>query len=375
MPVLPVVPAAVSPSTDVVIVGAGQAGLATAYWLQRLAPALSVRVLERGSTVGESWLRRWDSLRLFTPRAYSALPGLAFPRGDTNPTRVEMAEYLAHYVRTFDLPVTLGTTVRRLVRSEGGFRLETDRGPFSATQVVIASGPFQDPKVPDAAAKLAPEVLQRHSSEYRHPSDLPGDDVLVVGGGNSAAQLALELAADGRRVTVVAPGRPVFLPAHILGITSYAFWDRLGILRADAEGALARRLRRRRDAIFGHELRRAVHRGAIRLVPHRLVDASGRTVNLADGTCLPVQAVLWCTGFHARYDWVAVPGALDDADNPRHVRGASPVEGLHWMGLPWQTAVDSSIIHGVDGDGRQTAERILASVADRRAAATPGVVA
>lgn len=345
---------------DVAVIGAGQAGLATAYWLRRLAPHLEVVVLERSGRLGQVWLDRWHSLRLFTPRAYSALPGMAFPDGTTeSPDRREMADYLQAYAERLELPVLLGVEVRSVVPAEAGFSLRLGEGAVQARQVVVASGPFHDPSVPPVARDLGPAVHQLHSVDYRTPADVPTASVAVVGGGNSAAQIALELRRT-QAVTLVTPGEPRCVPSHLLGITSYAWMSWLGLLDADADGRLVRTLRRRGDAVFGRELVRALRRAELALRPSRVVGASTDALHLEDGTELPVEAVLWCTGFHSRYDWLDVPGALDGEGNPLHRHGASPVRGLHWMGLPWQRTLASSIIHGVDADARLTAERIVA---------------
>lgn len=352
-------PAPTQERVDVAIIGGGQAGLATAYWLQRLAPGLAVLVLDGGDRIGDSWRQRWESLQLFTPRAYSALPGLAFPDGPTEtPDRWEMADYLQAYAARFALPVRLGARVQRVEPgAAGGFVVATSGGALRTRQVVVASGPFHDPVVPPAAAGLT--VPHLHSYDYHRPSDLPGERVAVVGGGNSAAQLALELRAE-RTVTVVSPKPLWFVPDHVLGISSYHWMRYLGILRAGAQGTLARWLRRRGDAVFGTQLRAPLGRGELTTRASRVAAGDGDQLLLRDGSRLTVDAVLWCTGFHSTYPWLAVPGALDAAGNPVHQRGASLADGLHWMGLPWLTAVDSSIVHGCGPDARLTAERILA---------------
>lgn len=343
---------------DVLVVGAGQAGLGVAYWLGK-HPELDVLVVD-ALPVGQSWAERWDSLQLFTPRRFSALPGHRFPSGSTrSPSRLEMAEYLRSYVTRFALPVRTGVRVRRLSRAEGGFVAETTRGVVRAGQVVLATGPFRQPYVPPAGAAVDPSVFQLHSFDYRRPDDLPPGDVLVVGGGNSAAQLALELAAT-HRVSIASPGPLWFLPEDIAGASMY-WWALLtGVLNAKADAWISRYVRRRGDAIVGRQLRGLLARGEVRLLPHRVVAGHGRSVELADGSRVPVDAVLWCTGFRPDTDWIDVPGALDRSGAPLHDKGASPVPGLHWMGLPWQTRLNSSIIDGVDRDARRTARRVLA---------------
>lgn len=294
---------------------------------------------------------------MFTPRAFSALPGLPFPAGPTRcPYRREMADYLQTYADYFQLPVHLGVQVQAVT---AGFAVTTSSGPLTARHVVVASGPFHDPVIPPAAGDLDPVVPQLHSYDYRGPADISTEDVVVVGAGNSAAQIALEL-NNSHRVTLVAPREPWFVPAQILGLSSYRWMQWFGILDADVDGRIVRHVRRRGDAIFGRELRRPLRRHEITLRTSRVVGAAGSTLTLADASAVRASAVIWCTGFHATYDWLRVPHALDDAGNPVQHRGASPVPGLHWMGLPWQETLSSSIIHGANADARRCAERISA---------------
>lgn len=346
---------------DVLVIGAGQAGLGTAYWLTRI-PDLVVLVVDR-APLGQTWLDRWDSLTLFTPRRFSSLPGLAFPDGPGRcPSRTEMASYLVAYAARFALPVETGVQVHRLTTVPGGFSAETSAGTIRARQVVLATGPFHLPFVPAAGADLDPEVVQLHSYHYHRPADVPAGDVLVVGGGNSAAQLAVELART-HRVTVASPGPPWFLPEDLLGVSMY-WWTYLsGILNASSGAWISRYIRGRGDAVVGTQLRTLVRRGQVRLEPHRVVSARGAQVTLADGTVLPVTNVLWCTGFRPDTSWLDVAGAVGTDGSPQHQDGVSPVPGLHWMGLPWQTRLNSSIINGVDRDARQVADRVAAALA------------
>ncbi len=343
----------------VLVVGAGQAGLGTAYWLRRLGSG-DVLVVDR-APVGQSWLDRWDSLRLFTPRRFNRLPGRPFPRGPgRSPTREEMAAYLQDYAAHLGVPVETGVQVRRLRRSAGQFTADTSAGPVRARQVVVATGPFSRPHVPPAAAELDPTVTQLHSADYRRPGDVPPGPVLVVGGGNSAAQLAVELAAT-HPVTVAAPREPWFLPETVLGVSVYWPLWLTGVLDSPSTSRVSRRVQQRGDVLVGTPLRRLVRAGRVALVTSRVVGARSSRVTLADGRELPVSTVLWCTGYRPDTSWLDVPGALDADGVPVHAAGVSPVPGLHWMGLPWQTRLSSSIVHGVDGDARRTARRILAA--------------
>lgn len=319
---------------------------------------LGVRVLDASPEVGTSWASRWDSLELFTPRRFSALPGLRFPSGPGDyPTKDDMAAYLKRYAARFALPVTTGRTLRSLRTSTNGFEAATDDGCISADQVVVATGPYDAPHVPAASAELASTVYQLHSSQYCRPTDIPRGSVHVVGGGNSAAQLACELVRT-HDVTVISSRAPWFLPKTIVGVSLYWWLYATGTLNADADAAVSQQVRRRGDPVIGKELRQRAEAGDIRLLPQRVTGARDDRLQLSDGKCLAVEAVLWCTGFRPDYGWIDIPGAVDTQGRPAHVRGASPIPGLHWMGLPWQTRMNSGIIDGVDRDARVTADRV-----------------
>jgi putative flavoprotein involved in K+ transport len=350
------VPVDLSRHLDVLVVGAGQAGLGTAYRLTR-ETGLRVLVVDRAS-IGHSWVDRWDSLVLFTPRRFSGLPGMRLAGARSgHPARLEVADYLRRYAQRFSLPVRTGVEVRRLVATDGRFTAETSQGLLHARHVVVATGPFARPYVPPVAAGLDPDVTQLHAGSYRRPSDLPAGDVLVVGGGNSAAQLAVELAAT-HPVTVASRRPPWFLPESVLGVDLYWWLFLTGMLNARSDSRVSRTVRERGDPVIGTQLRELSRAGQLRQVPHAVVGTQDGRVRLADDRLLEVSSVLWCTGFRPDTSWVDVPGALDDDGAPVHEAGASPVPGLHWMGLPWQTRLNSSLIDGVDRDARALVRRI-----------------
>ncbi len=342
----------------VLIVGAGQAGLGAAYWLTRRTD-LNVQVIDAGPGLGSSWASRWDSLELFTPRRFSGLPGLRFPAGARDyPSKGEMAAYVQRYAARFALPVVSGTRVRALRATTSGFEAATDDGSVTAGQVVVATGPYDRPYIPAAAEDLARTVHQLHSSRYCRPTDIPAGSVHVIGGGNSAAQLACEL-ADTHDVTVVSSRPPWFLPKTMGGVSLYWWLYATGTLNAHTDAPVSRLVRGRGDPIIGKELQQRVAAGDIRLLPQRVTGATDGQLQLGDGTSEHVEAVLWCTGFRPDYGWIEIPGAVNAEGRPIHAGGASPVAGLHWMGLPWQTRMNSGIIDGVDRDARATVDRIV----------------
>jgi putative flavoprotein involved in K+ transport len=178
---------------ETVIIGGGQSGLSTGYHLQKRG--LPFVILDANERVGDAWRKRWDSLRLFTPRRFDGLRGMPFPgRGHWMPTKDQMAEYLESYAVRFELPVRTGVRVGRLSRDGDSFGVETAGGRLEAAQVVVATGAYQNPKVPAFAAELDPGIVQLHSVDYRNPSQLREGGVLVVGVGNSGADISIELA-------------------------------------------------------------------------------------------------------------------------------------------------------------------------------------
>jgi putative flavoprotein involved in K+ transport len=339
---------------DVAVVGAGQAGLAMGFFLRR--DRRRFVILERADTVGAAWRERWESLVLFTPRRYDALPGLDFP-GDPEgyPGRDEVIAYLEAYVRTFDLPVRLSTPVRRVSVTEGGFLLELDDGTITADQVVVATGPFQTPHVPPLASGLAESVFQAHSTGYRRPADVPGRTVLVVGGGNTGFQIAKELAAS-HDVHLAVGARQKPLPQRLLGRDLFWWLTTTRFFRVTVDSRLGRRLSVR-DTLIGSSPRE-LRRHGVELHP-RAVDARGRTVAFQDGGELEVDAVIWATGFRPDYSWIDVP-VFEPDGRVRHRRGATDVPGFYFLGLTWQHTRGSALLGWVKDDAEFVAGQIAA---------------
>jgi putative flavoprotein involved in K+ transport len=339
---------------DVVVVGGSQAGLAMAWHLTQ--QGLRFVVLEAGPEVGHVWRSRWDSLKLFTPAQYDALPGMAFPAPvDTYPTKDPVADYLQAYVDAFQLPVRLDARVTDLRRLEDGtFEVRTAREVFRARQMVVATGPFQVPFVPPMASKLDPSVTQVHSADYRNPQLLPEGPVLVVGGGNSGFQIAEELAAT-RQVDLSIATRYPMLPQRRAGRDLFWWLTRLGLLRVTVNSRLGRRMSRR-DFVIGTN-RRRLERAGVRLRP-RLVDAEGRTVRFADHSLLEdVGVVVWATGYRPDYAWIYIPGVVREGQVV-HRRGVTEVPGLYFLGLSWQHTRGSALLGFVNDDATYLADRI-----------------
>jgi putative flavoprotein involved in K+ transport len=359
---------------DVIVIGAGQAGLALGSYLQRRGARFLL--LDAGPEIGHSWRTRWDSLRLFSPAQYDALPGLPFPApADTHPTKDDVADYLAAYAAHFRLPVRLNSPVRRLHREDGVFAVTTPGGTVRARQVVVATGPFQIPRIPAQAAELDPEVPQLHSAEYRNPAQLPaGGRVLVVGAANSGLQIAAEL-AESCAVTVAVGAKPLELPQRIAGRDLFSWLSAARFFTVPTTSRIARRLRARGDLVIG-SCTRALRRRGIGFRP-RLSGFSGRTARFADGSTAEVDAVVWATGYRSDYSWLHVPGVVVDGQ-VRSDAGVTDVPGLYFLGLPWQTCRGSALLGFVGADAARLHDRMVADEEQareqrrqRRAAARP----
>src|SRR5919206_2951102 len=341
---------------DVVVVGAGQAGLAIGHHLARSGRRFAI--LEAGPSVGTAWRERWDSLVLFTPRRYDALPGLPFPgEPDGYPTRDEVVAYLEGYANTFELPIRFDSAVRSLTATEGASLLELDDRRIEAGQVVVATGPFHRPNTPALAARLAPEVFQAHSAAYSAPGDVPEGTVLVVGGGNTGFQIAKELSAT-RTVHLAVGSRQTPLPQRVLGRDVFWWLARLGVLEKTVDSRLGRRAQQR-DTLIGSSPRELRRRYGVAVRP-RAVDASGRTVRFADGTELEVDAVIWATGYRPDHSWIELP-VTDPEGRLRHQRGVSEIPGLFFLGLSWQHTRGSALLGWVKDDAAFIAARIDAA--------------
>jgi putative flavoprotein involved in K+ transport len=344
-------------STDILVIGAGQAGLALGYHLARAGA--DFLHIDASARVGDVWRERWDSLRLFTPRRYDALPGAVLP-GDPDgyPGKDEVADHLESYAERFDLPVHLGcrVTAVRARRSEG-FTVDTTTGSYRARQLVVATGPFTTPSVPGCAGDLDARVQQLHSSAYRNPGQLRGHRVLVVGGGNTGVQIADELSRAGRQVTLAVPELGPALPQRILGADLFWWLDHLGAMSISGAGRLGRRLSHQ-NPIIGTDLRELRRRVTL---AGRVIDVLDDHVVFADATSAAFDAVVWATGFRPHYPWLQVP-VLDPAGVPIQREGASPVAGIWFLGLPWQRNRGSALLGWVGRD----AERLVGRLTDAR---------
>jgi len=361
-----------SDRVQVVVIGGGQAGLSVGYCLKRRG--LSFVILEANPRIGDAWRKRWDSLRLFTPAKYDGLIGLPFPAPAFSfPTKDEMADYLETYARHFELPVLTGIKVDRVWRDGARYVVDAGDRRFEADHVVVAMATYQAARVPAFAQALDRGVVQLHSSEFKNSSQLRAGDVLIVGAGNSGADIAIDIARSHR--TWLSGRHPGHVPFHIESRIARVILPM--VFRVLFHRTLTV------DTPMGRRARPSIiSKGGplIRVKPADLVAAGvertprvtgvrdGKPL-LADGRVLDVANVIWCTGFHPGLSWIDLPTPVNGEDGePAHERGIVPGEpGFYFVGLHFLYSFSSTMIHGVARD----AERIADTIQARVGAGTP----
>jgi putative flavoprotein involved in K+ transport len=362
---------------ETVIIGGGQAGLAVGYHLARRGQRFVI--LESHDRIGDSWRHRWDGLRLFTPARYDGLPGIAFPAPPhALPTKDEVADYLESYATALDLPVRTGIKVSDLWRTERGDRFlvaAADGQRFEADQVVVATGGYHGPRLPDFAAELDPAITQLHSSGYRSPGQLSEGSVLVVGASNSGAEIAMGAAAHHRTILSgpdkgKMPMRPESRLARVFDPPFWFFLNHVATLGTpigrkalpfvrDHGGPLER--------IWPSDLAEA---GVERVFARTVAARDGMPV-LEDGRAVDVANVIWCTGFEPAFGWIHLPIIGEDGW-PAQVRGVVPTApGLYFVGLPFLYSAASALLGGVGRDAAFIA-RAVAKRGESRGTATEG---
>jgi putative flavoprotein involved in K+ transport len=344
---------------DTAIIGGGQAGLAAAYYVKQRGR--TPVVLDENERIGDSWRKRWDSLRLFTPAKYDGLPGWRFPAARWSfPTKDEMADYMEAYAARFDLDVRTGVKIDRLSKQNGRFVIAADVESLEADNVIVATGSHRVPRLPDFARDLDPRILRLHSSEYRSPAQLREGPVLIVGLGNSGAEIAGELvrtrptSVSGKpygEIPVPHGSRRFRLAFRVLRL----FWHRV-LTRSNPIG---RKLgpNAGNDPLIRTKTKHLTEAGADRV--GRVVGLRNGLPLLDDDRVLDVPNVVWCTGFREDFSWIDLP-IFDEDGKPRHDRGVVEDEpGLYFVGLIFQYSVTSDVLPGVGRDAEHVAKHIV----------------
>jgi putative flavoprotein involved in K+ transport len=351
---------------DTIVIGGGQSGLATGYHLSKLGRPFVI--LDRHPRLGDAWRTRWDSLRVFTPAKYDGLPGMRFPAPRLSfPTKDQIGDYMANYAKKFKLPVRTGVSVDCVKRSGEGFEVSTSAGAFQAANVVIATGAVQLPKVPSFASELSTNITQMHSSAYKNPGQLRDGAVLIVGLGNSGAEISIEVCRT-RKVFLSGspagemPGRPgvmtaafvlpvfLFLATHLLTLDTPVGRRVLPTMQGHAAPLIRTKVKQLEAA--------GVERVA------RVMGINDGRPLLADGRTLEVANVIWCTGFRTDFSWVDLPDAFAPSGAPIQYRGVVASEpGLYFVGQEFQYAFVSDVIPGVGRDAGYVVRHIAGRAA------------
>ena len=347
---------------ETVVIGAGQAGLSAGYYLKRAGR--SFVILDANEEVGGSWLNRYDSLHLFTPRWAVRLPGWRFRNQDVRyPSRAQMVSFLQEYAERYDMPVRTGVRVERISRDGDRYVIATRGGRIEADDVIVATGAHRDPRVPAFSQELDPSIVQFHSAEYRNPSQLRDGGVLVVGAGNSGADISLDVVGE-HPTWLSGPDRghiPVSIDTWFAQNVVFRLIRFFGVHVLTLRTPIGRRSKVK-YASKGDML--------VRVKPKQLLAAGiervGKTVSvrnglpvLEDGAVLDVTNVVWCTGFRHDLSWIDLPIFGEDGE-PVHERGvATGQPGLYFVGLVFQYSAGSDVIPGVPRDARYVVNHLL----------------
>jgi putative flavoprotein involved in K+ transport len=345
---------------DTVVIGGGQAGLSAGYYLQKAGR--SFVILEGSARIGDVWRERYDSLRLFTPAWAVRLPGWRFPGGVT-PTKDELADYLEAYAARFQLPVRTAARVDGVGRDGDGFVVTAGEHTIRAANVIAATGASRDARVPALAAELDPSIVQLHSTEYRNPSQLRDGGVLVVGAGNSGADISLEVSAT-HETWLSGPIRghiPFDVDTGFARHVGFRVVRFIGLHVLTIRTPIGRKVRVK-SATRGDPLVRVKPKWLDAAGVHRV----GKTVAvrdglpvLEDGTALEVANVIWCTGFRHDLSLIDLPIFGEDG-RPMHERGVVTSEpGVYFVGLPFQYSMGSDVLPGVGRDAKYVVRHLL----------------
>ena len=347
-----------------VVIGGSQSGLAVGYYLKQ--HGIPFVILDENDRIGDAWRKRWDSLRLFTPGRYDGLPGMPFPGSPSSyPTKDETADYLEAYAREFSLPVRAGVKVDRLSKAGDRFEVSCAGNRLFAETVVVATGAFHTPRIPAFARELDASITQLHSKEYRRPSQIQQGAVLVVGAGNSGAEIAIELARHHKTWlsgpdTGQEPARAGSRLDHLFTPLMWFVATRLTVQTAPGRKLRDHFTNPPRGIPLGRVRRRDFAPAGIERVPRMTGVMNGRPV-LEDGRRLEVSNVIWCTGFRPDYDWIDLSLPTHNGV-PLHDRGlVESCPGLYFIGLLFLYSLSSALLGGVGRDARHIVEHIVSA--------------
>lgn len=333
---------------NTVIIGAGQAGLAAAYYLKKLNDDFVI--LDEGYQIGDSWRQRWDSLRLFTPSQHDGLPGFPFlgKRGSL-PTKGEMADYLLKYSMKFSLPVQLDTKVIELNKTSDRYEIFTSKGKFYSSNVIISTGTNPNPYIPSFASEINKNIFQIHSSKYKNPESLPSSNTLVVGAGTSGVEIAIELSAS--RPTMLSGRATPHIPDFVFRYVGKLYWwfaHNILTLKTPIGRKVKPKILGGGAPLISVSMEN-VKEAKVEHLP-RIKGVKNGLPQLEDGRVISATSIVWATGYKPDFSWIK----FDVTENngwPKAYRGISEkYRGLYFVGMVFQYGLTSGLVGGVGRD-------------------------
>jgi len=341
---------------DFIIIGAAQAGLSMAYELKQLQK--NYVVLDKESEIGASWLKRWDSLTLFTPSEFNNLKGLKFPKPKGHyPDKYEVAEYFKSYVDTFDIPIEFDTLVTEIQDKSDYFVVKCEDVFYEAEQVIIATGPFHIPYTPPFYQKIDSSVFQIHSDYYKNPSQLQKGKAMVVGAGDSGYQILDEISNTDRDVYFSGDTEVKTLPQEFLGKTLWWWFTKTGYLSFSKTSWLGKKISESKQPIIGVDVKGILNKENV-IPVGKTINANSHKIVTEEAELTDVRNIIWATGYRPKFEWIEGL-ELDKNGYPLHHRGISNIDGLYFIGLPWLHTRASATLGGIQKDADYLGDYIL----------------
>ena len=335
--------------TDYIIIGAGQAGLAMGYYLKKSQK--EYLILDANNEIGAPWLKRWDSLKLFTSSEFNNLPGKKFPhQKGYYANKYEVADYLKNYVEEFNMPIAFNQKVSSLKKEGDFFIVRSDTQEYRAKNVIVATGPFHTPFTPAFHTKIDDKVIQIHSEHYKSPKQLQNGDTLVVGAGDSGVQILDEISNTNRNVYFSGNTNIKSLPQEFLGKTLWWWFSRVGFLTAPKYSWIGKKISKGIQPIIGTDVKTLFKKDNVSCLG-RTLDANNADIVFEKGTISSIKNIIWATGFKPNFNWIEGI-ELDESQYPKNYRGVSSIEGIYFLGIPWLYTRGSATLGGVKKDAK-----------------------
>jgi len=340
---------------DYIIIGAGQAGLAMAYYLnKRKADYL---VVDANSETGAPWLKRWDSLKLFTPSEFNNLPGMDFPHKKGHyADKYEVANYLKAYVLKHNIPIAFNQKISSLKKEGDFFIIKGETQEYKAKNVIIATGPFHTPFTPKFHTKINSNITQIHSEHYKSPEQLQDGATLVVGAGDSGVQILEEIANTDADVYFSGNTNITSIPQEILGKTLWWWFKKIGFLTVSKHSWIGKKLSKGGQPIIGTDVKTLFKKSNVTCVG-RTLDANNNDIVFEKETVSTIKNIVWATGFKPNFTWIENI-QLDEDNYPKNYRGVCDTDGLYYLGLPWLYTRGSATLGGVKKDAKYLSKYI-----------------